>query len=237
MQATTGRPVACAAAVASAASATSDIVSIGNAVGAGVGNGLGLLGEGGFQVRLRSPGPSSASSRWDRTRRRPRPGRRRLGERDFHAGPVDLRHFLGQPMPGENEAVGPERVGQNHPAAGLDVAAGDFFDLLGLREIPGVGASADRQSPLLELRAQGAVESRPARPTSVFAMVGCMGDSVCVSKYTLILNRDRAKRGTVTSIKRPLSEPRRSTSWSMSIPSALSPAERCVIAFGRHPLP
>ena len=65
--------------------------------------------------------------------------------------------WSARPVPGEDEAVGPEGVGQDHLAAGLDVGPGDLFDLLGLGEVPGVGAGPDGQAPLLELRAPGPV--------------------------------------------------------------------------------
>ena len=94
--------------------------------------------------------------------------------------------FSRQPMPGEDEAVGPEGVGQNHPAAGLDVAAGDLFDLFGLREVPGVGACADRQSPLLKLRAQGARRSPPARRRAVWQWLGAwVTPNVCAKVYVI----------------------------------------------------
>ena len=77
--------------------------------------------------------------------------------RNSDSGAVDLGDLVAEPMPREDETVGPEGVRQNHPAAGVDVRPGDLFDFARLRQVPTVRAGAYRQPPRLKLRTPAAV--------------------------------------------------------------------------------
>ena len=65
--------------------------------------------------------------------------------------------LIGQIVPGEDQAIGAEGVGQNDPAAGLDVGPCDRFHRVRMAEVPGIGTGPDRQASRLELRAPRAV--------------------------------------------------------------------------------
>ena len=93
-------------------------------------------------------GPSEA-----KTIARPAAARREIST----PAAVDRGNLVVQLVPGEDEPIGPEGVGQDHLAAGLDVGRGDLLDLLGLGEVPGVGARADGEPALLELCPPGPV--------------------------------------------------------------------------------
>ena len=108
-----GRPVSWAAATAKTASAGSDMVSMTMSVGAGAGEGLGLFDEGRLKVRLRWSAPiiSMTPARPDRGEDRGPAG----GCPQGNGRPrfVHRRRLIGQLMPGEDEAVGPEGVGED----------------------------------------------------------------------------------------------------------------------------
>ena len=126
MQATTGRPVS-----RGGGHGQSGLGQVGHgfdhdAVGAGLGHGLGLFGEGGLHVgfaHLAHHQHDAAGA--DRGEDHRPAGCRPAGNLD--AGPVDFGHLIGQAVPGEDEAIGPEGVGENHPASGLDVRPGDLL--------------------------------------------------------------------------------------------------------------
>ena len=99
-------------------------------VGAGPGQGPGLLAENFVQfVRADVAGDQQLAAGPDGSKYQSPLAGRFLGD-----GHALLVYFLGPiPQPGlvQNDAVGPESVGQNNPTPGFDVAAGHFLDQIG----------------------------------------------------------------------------------------------------------
>ena len=60
-------------------------------------------------------------------------------------------------MASENEAVPSERVGQDHPRAGVDIAARDPRHLVRMLQVPALGGGSRLQAQLLELRSPRAI--------------------------------------------------------------------------------
>ena len=128
--------------------------------------GLGLLAEGGDRLGL-----ADRSERQEVLAERPdgaehqhvAPHGLANVAREPHPRPVDLAHPALEPVDGELEAVGAERVGLQEVGAGGDVLLVNPLDGLRVVEVQHVEAGVEGHPPGVEHRAHGPVgEERPA---------------------------------------------------------------------------